>query len=599
MLLVMLVIVSGCASIDKPGLSDNTAKSYSETDKSAIVKSKQAATVAKTTEETKHKGAELDQTEDEPTISPEALYYLLSGEIAGQRNRIKLSADSYVKSAKLTNSPKIAARAARIAMYAKDYKTAMDAAKVWTDNDPDNVSARHLVADLQLKRGKTGQAIDNFALILSSPDINFEKTAVRIADSIVSSTEKPYPVIDALLQRFPGTAELPFAYALIAIKLKDFGTAETYLDQTLTLRPDWDAALLMKTKLVAQSGKTEEAMTMLNQATRRFPDNAEIHALYAKLLAMQHDYSNAVVHFQRVVELDPENADAGFALAIMQSTLGDFDSAKERLLELAKNPKHRQRAFLQLGQLSAENKLYDEALDWLDQVDSSALAYDAHIFASEILVEQNDYQGALDQLRKLLNKYPQLTPRIALRQADIYNKIDQPEQAVEVLSNAVTSSPTDKQLLYMRALLADQIGDYPMAESDLRALLKIEPDNVNALNALGYILCNRTDRLDEAERFLNQAISLKPNDPAIMDSIGWLRYKQNNVKEALQFLQSAYQKNKDVEIGTHLAEVLWAGGQFTEANQVLQELWNKNSSHEALLKMKQRLPEVFEGVNTN
>ena len=587
--------LSGCATTEKAPLSNSMLPAFSKKSERSSDTEHQLSTKRSGIAQTEDKKTSITESSEE-TITPEAFYYLLSGEIAGQRNRLNLSADSYIRAAKLTNSPKVAARAAQIAMYAKDYKTAMDAAEVWTDREPNNIAARKLVAGLQLKQGNTEEAINNYTSVLSTADIDFEKSAVQIADSIATNTTTPYPVIDALIERFPGTAELPFAYAYIAARQKDFKTAENNLDKALAIRPDWDAALLMKTKLVAQSGDTVTAMEMLKKSTVRFPENAEIHTLYAKLLAMQHDYPKAIEHFQRVVDLDPGNVDAGFALAIMQSTVGDFDSARDGLLELAKNPKQRQRAYLQLGQLSAENKLFDEALAWLDQVESSPLAYDAHIYASEILLQQKDIQGALNQLRKLRNKYPQLSPRIALREAEIYSKNNRLEEAVEVLSGVIATNPAEKQLLYMRSLLADQIGDYPLAESDLKALLKIEPDNVNALNALGYILCNRTERFEDAEYYLLRAIKLKPNDAAIMDSMGWLRYRQNNLEDALRYLQSAYEQNNDVEIGVHFAEVLWASNQQEQARTVLQKVWKKDSAHQSLNTMRKRLPEAFIGI---
>ena len=535
--------------------------------------------------------------EEVETISPEAFYYLLSGEIAGQRNHFNLSADSYLRAAKLTNSPQVAARAAQVALYAKDYDKAMDAVTVWTDAEPENISARKLEAGLQLKQGKTQQAIDNYVYVLSAPDVDFEKSAVQIAHSIQGNASKPYPVLDALSERFPNTAEMPFSYALVAAKLKDFKTAESKLDEALVIRPDWDSALLLKIKLVAQSGDTSSAIQMLEQATTQFPDNVEIHMLYAKLLAMQQNYSKAAIHFQRVTELDPANSDAGFALAIMHSALGDFDLAREVLLELAKNSQNRQRAYLQLGQLAAENKLYDEALEWLDQVESGELGYDAQIFASEILLEQKQVDSALDRLRKLRNQYPQQSTAIALREADIYSQNNQPDNAIEVLDSAIETNPQEKQLLYMRSLLADQVGRYELAESDLLAVLAIEPDNVNALNALGYILCNRTGRLKDAEQYLERAIKLKPDDPAIMDSIGWLRFRQGNFDEALKYLQPAYAQKNDVEIGAHLAEVYWMLDRQDDAKKVLQEVWLKDSTHDSLIQMQKRFPAAFVDVD--
>jgi tetratricopeptide (TPR) repeat protein len=601
-LLMVLAGLMGCATTQKPSQPDETLPAFSDSQQSlGDDASSDANMVSKA--QVGAKSGEVNKQENtatqEATITPEAFYYLLSGEIAGQRQRFNLSADSYIKAAQLTQSPQVAARAAQIAIYAKDYAAALDAATVWTNVEPDNITARKLIAGLQLKQGETDQAISNYVHVLSASGVDFEQSAIQIAGSVSANTTQPYPIIDALSNHFPGTAELPFAYAVVAARQKDFEIAESKLDQALAIRPDWDSALLMKTKLVAQSGDTAKASKMLADATRQFPDNAEIHTLYAKLLAMQHDYPKSIKHFKRVVDLDPGNADAGFSLAIIQSTLGDFDAAREGLLELAKNPSHRQRAYLQLGQLAAENKLPDEALAWLDQVDSGALAYDAQIYASEILLEQKDVEGALNRLSKLRNLYPQLSTRIALREAEIHSQNKQLEEAIEVLNGAIETDLGSKQLFYMRSLLADQVGRYELAESDLKAVLALEPDSVNALNALGYILCNRTERLQEAEQYLLRAIKIKPDDPAIMDSMGWLRFRQHNYEAALKYLQAAYQQNNDVEIGAHLAEIFWALDRREEARLVLQEVWGKDSDHDALMQMRQRLPQAFLGIVSN
>jgi tetratricopeptide (TPR) repeat protein len=599
-LLIALAGLTGCAPLVKSTPSDDATSAYSDSEKAVDnhKKAPEKPDLANQHQVDKHKKTKEVSAEDVETISPEAFYYMLSGEIAGQRNQFNLSADSYLRAAKLTNSPQIAARAVQVALYAKDYDKAMDAVTVWTDAEPENISARKLEAGLQLKQGKTQQAIDNYVYVLSVPDVDFEKSTVQIAHSIQGNTSEPYPVLDALDQRFPNTAEMPFSYALVAAKLKDFKIAENKLDQALAIRPDWDSALLLKIKLVAQSGDTTRAIQMLEQATTQFPDNAEIHMLYAKLLAMQQDYPKAIEHFQRVIDLDPDDSDAGFALAIMHSALGDYDLARDGLLTLAKNPQNRQRAYLQLGQLAAENKMYDEALSWLDQVESGALGYDAQIFASEILLEQKQVDEALDRLRKLRNQYPQQSIAIALREADIYSQNKQPDNAIEVLDSALETKPQEKELLYMRSLLADQVGNYGLAESDLQAVLAIEPDNVNALNALGYILCNRTGRLEDAEQYLERAIKLKPDDPAIMDSIGWLRFRQGNFNAALKYLQPAYQQKNDVEIGAHLAEVYWMLDRQNDAKKVLQEAWIKDSTHDSLLQMQKRFPAAFSDITS-
>jgi len=148
---------------------------------------------------------------------------------------------------------------------------------------------------------------------------------------------------------------------------------------------------------------------------------------------------------------------------------------------------------------------------------------------------------------------------------DLYAK------SLEVLTGGLDQYNDNPTLLYSRALVAERLEQRDLFESDLKTVIEVEPDNAYALNALGYFLADRDERLDESQIYLQKAHELKPEDAAITDSLGWLYYRQGKYIESIELLQKAYSLMPDTEIAAHLGEVLWVSGEQAEATKVWEE----------------------------
>jgi tetratricopeptide (TPR) repeat protein len=116
----------------------------------------------------------------------------------------------------------------------------------------------------------------------------------------------------------------------------------------------------------------------------------------------------------------------------------------------------------------------------------------------------------------------------------------------------------------------------------------MKPDYAHAYNALGYTLAEKTDRLQEAKQLIDKAYKLLPDDPFIMDSMGWVEYRMGHVQQALKQLQQAYSARPDPEIAAHLGEVLWKSGQHEQARKIWQTALSENPNHESLLAVIQK-----------
>jgi Tfp pilus assembly protein PilF len=206
-----------------------------------------------------------------------------------------------------------------------------------------------------------------------------------------------------------------------------------------------------------------------------------------------------------------------------------------------------------------------------------------------LLSKDKQFAAAMEKLKLLAERYPNQKNRLLLTKAEVLNQQKQYQQAYAMLSEALVESPDNKDLLYSRALMADRLEKIDSAEADFKKILAKSPDSPDVLNALGYTLVEKTKRYAEAEQYLLHALKLSPNEAVILDSYGWLQFKKGNLPSALDYLQRAYDKQKESEIVAHLAEVLWVLGKKDEAKKLFKEAFKQDPNDEYLLEFKQRV----------
>jgi tetratricopeptide (TPR) repeat protein len=187
---------------------------------------------------------------------------------------------------------------------------------------------------------------------------------------------------------------------------------------------------------------------------------------------------------------------------------------------------------------------------------------------------------------KLRQDNPQEAVSLLISEAEVLREEKRYQQGFDLLTQALAQYPDNPDLLYTRTLLAERLDRLDIVERDLRRLIDANPKNGQALNALGYTLADRTDRYQEALQYLQQAVALLPNDPAVLDSMGWVYYRLGQYDKALDYLRRAYQLSEDDEIGAHLSEVLWVAGQRDEARTVWQKALDKEPDSDYLIKLK-------------
>lgn len=535
--------------------------------------------------------SKAQQKEEKTSIDPDVLFMLLTAELAGQRAQYNIALEGYMEAAKRVHDPRFAERATMIAIYMKDSHKTNEALALWLRQDPNNQAARKIAALTALRDGKKKVAVEHLSVLLKVDPAGFDNTLLELS-SVLQSDGKISALndaLDTLSTQHPGQAEIYYMQSLLAIQKKDKNLAETKVQQALKVRPEWDKALILQAQIAVFSGDLNKAKALLKEASVKYPDNSKINKMYAQVLIKAENYEEAIEVYQNISSADPKDIESQFALGLIYMQLEQDERAEGIFKKLLEQPEWQYQASFYLGKIEEKRDHTTKALAWFDKVTDGPFVFDASISAISLLAKDKQFADAGSRLNLLQTKFPQQKLRLLLVEAELYSQQKRYDKAFNILTEALADSPDQKEVLYTRALIAERVNKPDIVEADLKKILAMDPDNVEALNALGYTLLNKPGRYSEAEKYLQHALRLEPDEAVIIDSYGWLQFKLGNTEKALDYLQRAYEKQQENEIAAHLAEVLWALGRKDEAKKLFNKAIKDAPNDEYLLDFQRRI----------
>ncbi len=529
--------------------------------------------------------------EDKTSIDPDVLFMLLTAELAGQRGQYDIALEGYMEAAKRVHDPRFAERAAMIAMYMKDSNKTNEAVALWVRQDPKNQAARKIAALSALRAGNKKAATEHLNMLLNIDPAGFENAVLELAGVLQKDGKinTLYDALDTLSVQHPDQAVIFYMQSLLAMQKKEIYLAESKIQQALKVRPGWDKALMFQAQIAVFSGDLNKAKTLLKEASLKYPDNNKISKILAQVLIKAEDYDAAAEVYQDIISADPRDIESQFALGLVYLQVDKDEQAEDVFKKLLEQPEWKYQASFYLGKIEEKHDHSKKALVWFDKVTDGPFVFDASISAISLLAKDKQFDEANSRLSLLQSKFPKQKLRLLLVQAELYSQQKQYEKAFNLLTEALVDFPDQKELLYTRALMAERVSKPDIAEADLKKILAMDPDNVEALNALGYTLLNKPDRYADAEKYLQHALSLEPDAAVIIDSYGWLQFKLGNNEKALDYLQQAYEKQPENEIAAHLAEVLWVLGRKDEAIKLFNKAIKDAPDDEYLMDFQRRI----------
>ena len=531
----------------------------------------------------------------EGDFTPETLYALLSAEIAGQRGRFDISLLNYVQQARKTKDIGIIQRAVHVAEFLKADNALTELGHTWLEVEPEAIEPNQILAFQSIQRNEYDNAIEymeRIHLLGGNPD--FEALAVHAKSLPAADQEKLLGLYQGLAQKYPSNKDIGYGYALVSRtrgkQTESLQIIESYLKQD----PEFQPGLLLKATLLYDLGRIKEALALLGDSTRDFPDNRKLATLYARMLIDDGNLERSEEEYRKLVKRFPDTPSLKLAHALVSLELGDKVTMAKEMQELLESGQHLNEAHFYLGRTADEEGRQEEAIQHYQEITSGTHYFNALARASFLRANSGDLDGVLANLNRLREANPEQEEGYWQVEVNVLLDLEDAVKALEKTNEALIHHPNNTALLYARAMLLDRSDRISELEMDLRRILELEPDNAVALNALGYTLADKTDRYLEAFELISRAEKLNPDSPAVIDSLGWVYYRMGDTKQALTYLKTAYARFPDPEVAAHYGEVLWMTGEKEFALSIWRKAFEKDKNHRILLNTLKRFDVSFQ-----
>jgi tetratricopeptide (TPR) repeat protein len=515
---------------------------------------------------------------DDYPVAPfpgDSLYELLVAEVAGYRSQYDVALEKYVDVLVETRDPGVAARATRLALYLKKYDEALETALIWAEVEPENVAARRNAMDLLLRAGELELALGHMEAVkrlggMASFDVFAYLAADLAADLAPKQRAAVLAAITDMLERDAGNEQLLFSKAVLLEHSGQLPEALAIAEELLTgsKKPN---LIVLKTSILDAMKREGDAIAYLTGLVNASQPNRRLQLILARMLFKEGDFEAAKVQYNNVLNASPNDGDVMFALALIALEQKEDLQAQQHLERMVRWNRRLGEAHYYLGEIAERRSDTKAALQEYAKITEGYEFIPAQERIASILADEGLWEEARSHLDKLRKQKPKDRQRLVIIEAQLLADRGQQQEALGFLDSILGLEPENVELLYQRAMTGQRFGQLDILEADLRRVIELDPDNADALNALGYTLTDQTDRHEEALELIEKALKIKPHEASFIDSLGWVQYRLNNFEIALTHLRRAFEMFRNDEIAAHLGEVLWVVGDRTEANQV----WEK------------------------
>ncbi len=531
-------------------------------------------------------------------LTKELLYALTRAELEFKSGNWQGPFITLLAAAQQTRDPRLAQRASEMAQAARQPEQALVAIRLWRELAPDSQEAAQYYLAFMILSDELGDAEPILRQRIADAPVagrglamfQAQQLLLRAKDKAAAAAmlERLVAPYGAMMEAHVVLAQSAFARGAADVAVKEARSA-------LEKKPDSEIAVLTLAQVTPDEAAVEALLSKFLAAN---PGAREVRAAYARALVNRKQFDPARKQFLVLLKAQPDDLGTLYALGILSVQLNDQAAGETyftRFAELlAANPDPERdgaKVFVMLSQLAEERGDLKAALAWLDKVGDGDRAawFSAQLKRAQLVARQGDPAGARKLLAAITTSAAPEQAQLVLAEGQILRDAGQQEQAFALVQAGVAKFPTNPDLLYDFALLAEKTGRVDLMENSLRQVIAQAPDSHHAYNALGYSLAERNVRLPEALELIAKALTLAPGDPFIMDSMGWVQFRLGNLAEAEKQLRAAYALRNDPEIAVHLGEVLWAAGKKSDAQKLWREARAKDPKNDALKNTLARL----------
>ncbi len=533
-------------------------------------------------------------------LSAELMMLIMAAEMQVSQGESAAAYSLLFEAAKKSGEEQLFKRAVDIALSARSGNSALDAAKAWKKAHPKSREANRYV--LQIHVG-LNQLPDSMLPLRQDIVLAPEEEQARTIHAIVQvyaqarDRELATAVVEQALVPFtdkPNTAAASWTtIGRMRLASKKLPEALDAAKKAIARDPKALEPNLLTLELFSMG--VAEAEALLQQNLGNVDAGMSLRLSYARVLIDNQRNTDASEQLAYVIQNAPAFSEAWMLQAALMIDAGDDEQAQKDLLRFVELEKDKpdsrglSQAYLMLSQIALRQKKTAESEEWLNKISEPESLAQVQIQRANLIASKGDIAKALKLIQELPTNSLQ-AQRVRL-QAEVkllrdYKKFD---QAYQVLVAASKETPDDLDLRYEVAMMAEKLNRLDEMERILRSVIEAKPDFQHAYNALGFALADRNIRLKEARELIVTALEFSPDDPMIVDSLGWVEFRMGNKVAALAILERAYKSKNDPEIGTHLGEVHWSLGQRDKALKLWREAKKVAPNNEILLETLKRL----------
>jgi tetratricopeptide (TPR) repeat protein len=502
-------------------------------------------------------------------------------EIALERGDCRTASETYAAAA-ATGDVAVAKRASEVAAQCEHLPAAWEAVKRWRALAPADHEAAALYATVALKLYLIPEARSAVGSVMQSAGAEPDEKIAGLTAQLLEQADATsvLAAVGGALDNANASAPVLALMAELALEAYDVKRAEQYA--RLALKRDassYDAKRVIARTHVMR-GDAAGAIAAAREAMASGKERGTFE-LVDTLVALDH-VEEARHELERLRTAGTEPDEVARRLAVLAYQSGDFDEAERRFTELVTEGQATDAALLFLADLAARDGNTDVAIAGYRRLANSNLAIAARTRAAALLLAKNERAEALTLLDDYASENPKAGFDISIRKANLLSENGENDTALQLLASALERHPNHPALVYDRAVLLEKGGSVKESVQTLEDMLKDREDDPTLLNALGYTLADHDMELQKAEALIRRALQSMPDNPAVLDSLGWVRFKRGDLKEASATLERAYMLSHDAEIGAHWGEVLWKSGAQQQARQVWAGALARNPDSEHL-----------------
>ena len=544
----LVAVVGGCKDVELPLISKSNAAALTTEDTSA----------------------------SQTTATPKQyMYHTMAAEMYRLQGDDETATLHYEFVIQGNNDIDLARVATETAAQTEYLDKAISSAEAWVKIGGDQVEARQYLALLLLRDHQYARAaseLNEIHTIIENGDFDALSFLTSLI-SLESHQESAFKAFQIYIERYNNTVAGQLKLASIALDHRKFDDVVARVEALEGQLPPelLDEASVLKSKALFKQGNKAQSMEVMQNLVSADQAKNTSRLEYARLLMLNDNKAEAIQQLEAIYANAPENLEVLKSLVALYISEDRYVEAERHAKTLVKQGAYENLAHHFMAEIHESRNEMDEALHEYGEVGEGEYYSSAQRRITELLVEQYSIDVAKDWLatKRKGSDSDDLDFLYWRLEAELLIKHKDEEGAYLAFKNAHKIDENNTRLNYQYAIVAQSIDKIDVAERLLSEIIRLQDDNAAALNALGFMLLEKTDRLAEATVYIEKAHQLMPDDAAITDSMGWLHFRKGNFKEAAVLLSSAYQKTEDPEIASHLIEVLVSQGETKQAK----ELW--------------------------